>query len=414
MLMRKTFSRPDNWRMVLKQVPTEMVKLGVDSVGIILIISVFMGVIMTMQVVLNTENPMLPRYTTGLMLRDTYLLEFSSTIMCLLLAGKVGSNIASEIGSMRVSEQIDAMEIMGVNSANYLILPKVLGLVLFMPVLVTFCVALGLLGGAGVGWFFYGDTLLSQMNMKKAEECFAADEMEDALEYYEKALERDETLTDAYLKINEIYVKDGKYEDAIAILTNGMDTIEAVGDYVILQQALKSTYEEARAHLDVDTVFELLEDVKDYFSEDTYNDEKGLLYLYKSSDKVVEQDFLGALLVIEEGEADVVNYNFGAQKAHIYEEYADFYMEKDNYDSALAVLNEGYDATGYESLLLKMKIAYKGCARSALETENYTYAHTLLYECYDKTGDETLLDDIANVYLANAEKFLEDGIIILQ
>ncbi|MBO5710135.1 MAG: ABC transporter permease, partial [Rikenellaceae bacterium] len=94
-----------------------------------------------------------PRYTTGLMLRDTYLLEFSSTIMCLLLAGKVGSNIASEIGSMRVSEQIDAMEIMGVNSANYLILPKVLGLVLFMPVLVTFCVALGLLGGAGVAQF---------------------------------------------------------------------------------------------------------------------------------------------------------------------------------------------------------------------------------------------------------------------
>ena len=77
LLMRKTFSRPDNWRMVLKQVPTEMAKLGVDSVGIILIISVFMGVIMTMQVVLNTENPMLPRYTTGLMLRDTYLLEFS-------------------------------------------------------------------------------------------------------------------------------------------------------------------------------------------------------------------------------------------------------------------------------------------------------------------------------------------------
>lgn len=113
--------------------------------------------------------------------------------------------------------------------------------------------------------------------------------------------------------------------------------------------------------------------------------------------------------MIEEGEADVVSYNFGAQKAHIYEEYADFYMEKDNYDSALAVLNEGYDATGDESLLLKMKIAYKDCAQSALETENYTYAHTLLYECYDKTGDETLLDDIANVYLANAEKILEDG-----
>lgn len=153
LLMRRVFAKPDNWGMLWRQVPREIEKLGTDSIGIILIISVFMGVIMTMQVVLNTENPMLPRYTTGLMLRDTYLLEFSSTIMSLLLAGKVGSNIASEIGSMRVSEQIDAMEIMGVNSANYLIFPKVAALVLFMPVLVTLCVVFGLLGGAGVAEF---------------------------------------------------------------------------------------------------------------------------------------------------------------------------------------------------------------------------------------------------------------------
>ena len=153
LLMKRTFSRPDNWKMFWRQLPREIIKLGYDSIFLILIISVFMGVIMTMQVVLNTENPLLPRYTTGLMLRDTYLLEFSSTIMCLLLAGKVGSNIASEIGSMRVSEQIDALEIMGVNSANYLILPKIVGLVLFMPVLVTLCVAIGLLGGVGVARF---------------------------------------------------------------------------------------------------------------------------------------------------------------------------------------------------------------------------------------------------------------------
>lgn len=153
LLMRKTFAKPDNARMLVRQIPREMEKLGTDSIGIILIISVFMGVIMTMQVVLNTENPLLPRYTTGLMLRDTYLLEFSSTIMSLLLAGKVGSNIASEIGSMRVSEQIDAMEIMGVNSANYLIMPKIAALVIFMPLLVILCVALGLLGGAGVAEF---------------------------------------------------------------------------------------------------------------------------------------------------------------------------------------------------------------------------------------------------------------------
>ena len=154
LLMKRTFARPDNFRMFCKQIPRELEKLGVDSIGIIVIISIFMGVIMTVQTVLNTENPLLPRYSTGLVLRDTFLLEFSSTIMSLLLAGKVGSNIASELGSMRVSEQIDAMEIMGVNSANYLILPKIIALVIFMPVLVTLCVGFGMIGG--VSDFIYG------------------------------------------------------------------------------------------------------------------------------------------------------------------------------------------------------------------------------------------------------------------
>ena len=153
LLMKRTFARPDNFRMFCKQIPRELEKLGVDSIGIIVIISIFMGVIMTVQTVLNTENPLLPRYSTGLVLRDTFLLEFSSTIMSLLLAGKVGSNIASELGSMRVSEQIDAMEIMGVNSANYLILPKIIALVIFMPVLVTPCVGFGMMGGACVAQF---------------------------------------------------------------------------------------------------------------------------------------------------------------------------------------------------------------------------------------------------------------------
>lgn len=152
-LMRRTFSKPDSWKMFWRMMPREMVKLGVDTIGIIVIISLFIGVIMTIQTVMNTENPMLPRYSTGLVLRDTLLLEFSSSIMCLLLAGKVGSNIASEIGSMRITEQIDALEVMGVNSASYLILPKVVGLVLFMPVLVILSSFLGLAGGMGVAYF---------------------------------------------------------------------------------------------------------------------------------------------------------------------------------------------------------------------------------------------------------------------
>jgi phospholipid/cholesterol/gamma-HCH transport system permease protein len=103
--------------------------------------------------VLNTENPMLPSYATGLATRDTLLLEFSSSILCLILAGKVGSNIASEIGAMRITEQIDALDIMGVNSANYLILPKVLAFICIVPILVIFSMFFGILGGYFVAYF---------------------------------------------------------------------------------------------------------------------------------------------------------------------------------------------------------------------------------------------------------------------
>ncbi|HEY5590430.1 MAG TPA: ABC transporter permease, partial [Paludibacter sp.] len=147
------FALPDRWRMFFRQFPKELEKLGLQSLPIVIIISVFIGAIMTIQTKLNTENPLLPTYSTGLVTRDTLLLEFSSTIMCLILAGKVGSNIASEIGTMRITEQIDALEIMGVNSANYLILPKIVAFVVMMPFLVIFSMALGLLGGYFVGVF---------------------------------------------------------------------------------------------------------------------------------------------------------------------------------------------------------------------------------------------------------------------
>jgi len=153
LLMKRVFVLPDRWRMFFRQFPKELEKLGLQSLPIVIIISVFIGAIMTIQTKLNTENPLLPTYSTGLVTRDTLLLEFSSTIMCLILAGKVGSNIASEIGTMRITEQIDALEIMGVNSANYLILPKIIAFVVMMPFLVIFSMALGLLGGYFVGVF---------------------------------------------------------------------------------------------------------------------------------------------------------------------------------------------------------------------------------------------------------------------
>jgi phospholipid/cholesterol/gamma-HCH transport system permease protein len=152
-LMARVFTRPDSWRMFFRQLPLELEKLGLRSLGIVVIISIFIGAIMTIQTQLNTSNPLLPRYSTGLVTRDTLLLEFSSTILCLILAGKVGSNIASEIGSMRITEQIDALEIMGVNSANYLILPKITAFVIMMPFLVIFSMFIGIIGGYFVGVF---------------------------------------------------------------------------------------------------------------------------------------------------------------------------------------------------------------------------------------------------------------------
>ena len=153
LLMGRTFHQPDKWRMFWRQFSREIEKQGLQSLPLVVIISIFIGAILTIQAKTNTENPLLPTYTTGLLTRETLLLEFSSTILCLLLAGKVGSNIASEIGTMRITEQIDAMEIMGVNSANYLILPKILAFMAMMPFLVIISIAVGLVGGWGVGAF---------------------------------------------------------------------------------------------------------------------------------------------------------------------------------------------------------------------------------------------------------------------
>lgn len=147
LLMMKVFSRPDRWSVFFRQLIQEVYKLIIDSIWIVVIISVFIGAVITIQMQLNMNSPLFPRYTVGLATRDVLLLEFSSAIMCLILAGKVGSNIASEIGTMRVTEQIDALDIMGVNSANFLILPKIAAMVIFIPLLVVLSMFTGITGG---------------------------------------------------------------------------------------------------------------------------------------------------------------------------------------------------------------------------------------------------------------------------
>jgi phospholipid/cholesterol/gamma-HCH transport system permease protein len=147
LLLKKVFSKPEKPHVYYKQTMHELVFLGLNSVGIITVISFFMGAVITLQTAYNTENPIYPIYLIGLGCRDSILLEFSSTISALILAGKVGSSIASEIGTMRVTEQIDALETMGVNSASYLILPKIIATLLFNPLLTLLSISVGIFGG---------------------------------------------------------------------------------------------------------------------------------------------------------------------------------------------------------------------------------------------------------------------------
>lgn len=147
LMLGKVFSKPEKPRIYYRQTIHEIVYLGINSIAIIAIISFFMGAVITLQTAYNTENPIYPTYLIGLGCRDSILLEFSSTIVALILAGKVGSNIASEIGTMRVTEQIDALEMMGVNSASYLILPKVIATLFFNPFLNLISIIVGIIGG---------------------------------------------------------------------------------------------------------------------------------------------------------------------------------------------------------------------------------------------------------------------------
>ncbi|MBR1941034.1 MAG: ABC transporter permease [Bacteroidaceae bacterium] len=153
MLMGRVFTRPERWRMFFNQYIREIEQLGIDSIFIVLLISFFIGAVITIQFKLNIESVFMPRWTVGYATREIMLLEFSSAIMCLILAGKVGSNIASELGTMRVTQQIDALEIMGVNSANYLILPKVMAFITAIPIMVTFSIFAAVVGGFCTCWF---------------------------------------------------------------------------------------------------------------------------------------------------------------------------------------------------------------------------------------------------------------------
>ena len=150
LFMKKVFRRPEKGRIFLRQFINESDKLILSSVLLVGVISLFIGGVLVIQTASNLENPIIDKMYIGYMVRESLILEFCSTMVALILAGKMGSNISSEIGSMRITEQIDAMEMMGVNSAGFLVLPKVAASTLLSPLLMLLSLALGLVGGWAV------------------------------------------------------------------------------------------------------------------------------------------------------------------------------------------------------------------------------------------------------------------------
>jgi len=146
-LLGRVFKKPDNYKLYRRQIVHEMVSLGLGSLGLIAIISIFMGAVVTIQTASNIDSPLIPAYAIGYATRQSFILELAPTVMCLILSGKIGSNIASEIGTMRISEQIDALEIMGINSASYLIFPKIFAALFIVPIIIINSMFLGVFGG---------------------------------------------------------------------------------------------------------------------------------------------------------------------------------------------------------------------------------------------------------------------------
>ena len=151
LMIKGMFSKPENFKMYWKEFMHQCAEIGIGSLGIVAVISVFIGAVSVVQTAYQLTSPLIPRYTIAQIVRDTVILEFAPTLVCIVLAGVVGSKIAGELGNMRVSEQIDALEIMGVNTKTYLVLPKIVASLLVIPMLVVLAAALGLWGGRLAG-----------------------------------------------------------------------------------------------------------------------------------------------------------------------------------------------------------------------------------------------------------------------
>lgn len=153
LMLKGSFNRPENSKVYWKEFMEQCNDIGIRSLPIVIIISFFLGAVLTVQTAYQLISPLVPKPVVAQINRDSTILELSPTVICIVLAGVVGSKIASELGNMRVSEQIDALEIMGINTKSYLVLPKIIAAVLIVPCLITLSIAISIFGGYVAGVF---------------------------------------------------------------------------------------------------------------------------------------------------------------------------------------------------------------------------------------------------------------------
>ena len=151
LMLKLMFSKPENGKMYWKEFMHQCSEIGIGSLPIVIIISIFLGAVTTVQTAYQLVSPLIPKSTIGLIVRDTIVLELAPTVTCIVLAGVIGSKIASELGNMRISEQIDALEIMGINTRTYLVLPKIGAALVVIPFLIILAAVLGIWGGRFAG-----------------------------------------------------------------------------------------------------------------------------------------------------------------------------------------------------------------------------------------------------------------------
>lgn len=151
LMLKGMFTRPENWRMYWKEFMHQCVEIGIGALPIVVIISLFLGAVTTVQTAYQLVSPLVPASTIAQIVRDSMILELSPTVVSIVLAGVIGSKIASELGNMRISEQIDALEIMGINTKSYLVMPKILGALVVIPCLIVISAVLGIWGGRTAG-----------------------------------------------------------------------------------------------------------------------------------------------------------------------------------------------------------------------------------------------------------------------